>query len=1058
MIADPGEKGTFIFSPNQAAEDLKAHPGEKKNVPFSFLAALVLCAGVLHAGETTAGGEAKIAKDGADFVISASAYQARINGTTGLLERMTIGGVTVIEKTGIDLEGRVFAKVAVAQEGPATVVTYISAKEKDAVVDKALRISYEAQAAMLYVKTLSTVGHVSGRGMRFEIGKEAQMVRSLEFKETIPMPVLQGRTPWMRVKYHFSNGATLGLLNSGAGNPFNPNENGGVGGWQYSRGGYVANSEYVYTLIPERGKDGQKVLGAPAMTIVEAKTPGVFFQGDEVRATLRIARQDCQKLAGVAGLRVKYDVQDVFEKEAAKGEVPLELANAADPLEFKIALPVKNLGWYRAYFTVNDAAGKLLEGKERFLFSVLKHVPGMGESFANQMQTDYTIGLGLYRESIQGMDVARLEKVMAERAEQLKGTDVNVSYQIDGPPPGVGNNPQKFGQYCLDLFSRMKEKIPRVEIINEPNGTLQPKEYVDTFLRPAFENIRKASPETKVVGPVLCGISADQARYLQDLYKLGLKDLTDELSFHPYAGNFDDGWAVEAMQRLMQIIAANGDNAKPIHFTEAGYGHGGWSDLASLREVIKYVVSQYAWQNAVMGIDHRHNFYYFTDQMGYLDFWLRLVQLTPAAVALRMYTGLVKSQGRAQKLDFGSLEAVRAFLYPGPEKQIIVMWTTSNRDQETATSIAFETDAAGAELLDTFGNALPCKVENGRLAVALGTFPAYLVLPPMAKVTPVPERWGTNLALAALGAVAESSSEEGTRPAVGAIDGNTASESSWRSLTPNELPQSLTVTLAGPAQVDRAGLWSYNARGYDLEARGADGQWAKLVSRRDQPFRRFRMETFAPLVTDQVRLTIMDSYSDRAEVAELQVFSSGAAAGKTLDLVNWALKSNGATATASSEMVKDITVAEQDWGAKKPRINKIRLEAKAENAIDGKRLIKNWREFFPTTWMAAPGAALPQWLEIKFAGPKAITSVAVYTIAFAGWTPAGSGVRDWDVQVWDGKDWKTMDSVTGNARVSRISRFKTAAATEKIRVVVKATNDAEGTVGLMEVQAFGPKQ
>ncbi|MCY3018989.1 MAG: hypothetical protein NTW87_08175, partial [Planctomycetota bacterium] len=512
-------------------------PGSARVALFRRAWACLLFTAFLQAGEPGPGGEVKIAKDGADFVISAPAYQARVNGTTGLLEQMTIGSVAVIEKTGIDLESRAFAKVAVAQEGPSTVVTYVSAKEKDAVVDKALRITYEAQPTLLLIKTLSTVGHVSGRGMCFDIGKEAQMVRSLEFRETIPMPVLQGRTPWMRVKYHFSNGATLGLLNSGAGNPFNPNENGGVHGWQYSRGGYVANSEYVYTLIAERGKEGQRVLGAPAMTVVEAKTPGAFFQGDDVRATLQLAKKDCQKLAGVAGLRVKYEVQDVFEKEAAKGEVPLDLANAADPLELKIALPIKRLGWYRAYFTVNDAAGSLLEGKERFLFCLLKRMPNMGESFANQMQTDYTIGLGLYRESIQGMDVKQLEKAMAERAEEVKGTDVNVSFQIDGPPPGVGNNPQKFGQYCLDLFSRVKGKIPRVEIINEPNGTLQPKEYIDTFLRPAFENIRKAAPETKIVGPVLCGISADQARYLQDLYKLGLKDLTDELSFHPYAGN-----------------------------------------------------------------------------------------------------------------------------------------------------------------------------------------------------------------------------------------------------------------------------------------------------------------------------------------------------------------------------------------------------------------------------------------------------------------------------------------------------------------------------------------
>ncbi|MGB2822092.1 MAG: discoidin domain-containing protein, partial [Phycisphaerae bacterium] len=649
-------------------------------------------------------------------------------------------------------------------------------------------------------------------------------------------------------------------------------------------------------------------------------------------------------------------------------------------------------------------------------------------------------------------------KRLAGIAEDAKGTDVNVSFAIDGSP--VGNDPKRFGEWVHRLFSKAKDRIQRVEIINEANGRMQPKEYVDTFLRPAYENIRKASPNTKVLSPVMCGIGADQARYLEELYKLGLKDLCDELTFHPYAGNFDDGAAVENMQRLQEIIAANGDSKKPVHFTEAGYFHGGWSDLGALREIIKLAVAQYAWQNAVMGIDHRHNFYYFTDIMGYYDMWLRATQLTPAAVALRTYTSFVKGRQRARRLDLGSLEVVRAFRYGGPDRQVVVMWTSNNwapsEQPDVTTEVTFETDARAVEWFDCFGNPLPARVRGGRLALAVGSFPSYLVAPAKARLAPVPQRWGTNLALASLGATAESSAELGTSPAVSAIDGGTASDPRWRSLTPNELPQSLTVTLAGPAPIDRVGLWSYSARGYDLSAMGADGRWVKLASRRDRPRQRFRMETFRVIVTDQVRLTIVDSYTDHAEVAELQVFSPTAAPAEAVELVNWALNSKGATARASSEMMKEVTVAEQDWGAKKPRIVKMKLEGKAANATDGKRLVSNWREFFPTTWMAAPGAAVPQWLEVTFAGPKRITYVTVYTIAFATWTPATSGVRDWDVQVWSGGKWKTVDSVTGNTRVSKTTRFKSPVTTEKIRILVKATNDPEGTVGLMEVQAFGP--
>ena len=996
-------------------------------------------------------------KGGDAFAITTPSYQARVNLQSGMLERVVIDGTTVIETTTIDLEGRKFEKIDVVRESPTKITTYVTAKERDGkLVEKALRLSYEAQESVLLLKVRSTVGRVSGRGPRFALGKEVQTVRSLDFRETLPMPALQGRTPWMRVKFYYSNGATLGILNEGAGNPFNPNENGGVGKFQYARGGYVANSEYVYTLIAEKG--AKKTIGAPPMTIAEARTPAVFWQAEPVAATLTLKKEHYARLSGLGGLRIKYEIQDVFEKPVAQGALPLDISSGKD-LTVKVPLPVTKLGWYRATFTVNDAADSLLEGKERLIFSVLKRQANMGERFDNQVQTDYTIGLGLMRVGVNPAKVDEAERIVQRHAEMVKGTDVNISYAIDGSP--VGNDPKRFGEVCLDLFQRVKDNIPRIEIINEPNGTLQPKEYIDTFLRPAYENIKNASPDSKVVAPVMCGIGPDQARYLRELYQLGLKDLTDELSFHPYAGNFDDGNGPEAMLRLMEIINANGDSKKPIHFTEAGYGHGGWSNVPWMREIVKLAVSQYAWQNAVMGITHQQNFYYFTDQMGYYDMWLRSRQLTPGAVALRTYTGFVKGQQRARKLSFGSLDAVRAFLYRGAERQVVVMWTAGNWTPvdapDPSTSVSFRTNATEVQYHDCFGNPITAEIKDGSLALSVGTYPSYLVVPAKARLAPVPEDWGTNVALASLGAIAESSSEQGTYPAISGIDGNTASGSSWRSLTANEFPQSLTVMLAGPAPVQRLGIWGYSPRGYDIEIRAADGQWKKVVSRREQPHRRFRSESFETVVTDEIRFTIVDSHTNHAEIAELQVFSPAAEGAQSVELVNWALKSNGASARASSEMKKEVSVAQQDWGAKKPRIVQEKLEALAENAIDGKRMLANWREFFPTTWMAAAGAKSPQWLEIAFAGPKRLSSIAVYTVAFANWTPANSGIRAWDVQVWDGKTWQTVDSITDNERVSKITRLKPGTVTERIRIAVMETNDPKGTIGIMEVEAFGPK-
>jgi hypothetical protein len=50
-----------------------------------------------------------------------------------------------------------------------------------------------------------------------------------------------------------------------------------------------------------------------------------------------------------------------------------------------------------------------------------------------------------------------------------------------------------------------------------------------------------------------------------------------------------------------------------------------------------------------------------------------------------------------------------------------------------------------------------------------------------------------------------------------------------------------------------------------------------------------------------------------------------------------------------------------------------------------------------------------------------------------------------------------VDSIRDNERVSRITRLKQPTSTEKVRIVVKGTNDPKGTIGIMEVETFGVK-
>src|SRR5690606_26665569 len=117
----------------------------------------------------------------------------------------------------------------------------------------------------------------------------------------------------------------------------------------------------------------------------------------------------------------------------------------------------------------------------------------------------------------------------------------------------------------------------------------------------------------------------------------------------------------------------------------------------------------------------------FTDSMGYYNMWLRSRHLTPAAVALRQYTSIVKGQEQARQLNFGSLEAVRGFLYPGEQKQVVLLWHAGNRIPTDAADptiqIQLETNADQVERFDSFGNPLEVSIADGKLDLEIGTFP-----------------------------------------------------------------------------------------------------------------------------------------------------------------------------------------------------------------------------------------------------------------------------------------------------------------------------------------------
>ncbi len=160
---------------------------------------------------------------------------------------------------------------------------------------------------------------------------------------------------------------------------------------------------------------------------------------------------------------------------------------------------------------------------------------------------------------------------------------------------------------------------------------------------------------------------------------------------------------------------------------------------------------------------------------------------------------------------------------------------------------------------------------------------------------------------------------------------------------------------------------------------------------------------------------------------------------------NFALRSNGAAASASSE----LSVSCSNWPAR--------------GVIDGDRKGTNWGS--DGGWVdASSGSFSNDWLQIDFDNSKSIDELDVFTVQdnyanpsepTAEMTFSAYGLTAYELRYWDGSSWLPVPgaSVTGNNKVWR--RFTFAAInTNKIRLIPQAAVD-NGYARLTEVEAWG---
>ncbi len=198
-----------------------------------------------------------------------------------------------------------------------------------------------------------------------------------------------------------------------------------------------------------------------------------------------------------------------------------------------------------------------------------------------------------------------------------------------------------FAAYAATAAKCFKAYHPVWEIWNEPNIKLFWKPQPDAadymaLVRSTVAAIKKVDPDGIVIGPALASESHNSASFLKECFRLGLLNLVDGISVHPYrrtAPETVSGYYEEVRQWMGQYTPA-GKGSIPIICSEWGYSATNFppekqadytvrSYLVNLSEGVPLTL-WYDWRNDGTNPENReHNFgllrYDFTPKPSYFS-------------------------------------------------------------------------------------------------------------------------------------------------------------------------------------------------------------------------------------------------------------------------------------------------------------------------------------------------------------------------------------------------------------------------------------------------------
>src|SRR6266702_931257 len=307
-----------------------------------------------------------------------------------------------------------------------------------------------------------------------------------------------------------------------------------------------------------------------------------------------------------------------------------------------------------------------------------------------------------------------------------------------------------------------------------------------------------------------------------------------------------------------------------------------------------------------------------------------------------------------------------------------------------------------------------------------------------------------HVTLASNGGIASASSTYSSGYPASAINNNERAGTNpgnggyWNDATPNGFPDWVQINFNSAKTIDHAVVYSlqdnytnpieptdtqtFSLYGVtDFTVQGWDGaNWVTLGTASGNNLVK-RTVNFSPYTTDRIRINVTNALNTWSRITEVEVW------GTNVGSTNVALASNGGIASASSTYSSGYPAS---------AINN--NERAGTNPGNG------------GYWNDATPNGFPDWVQINFNSAKTIDHAVVYSLQDNYTNPIEPtdtqtfslyGVTDFTVQGWDGANWVTLVTVSGNNVSSALNTWSRITEVEVWGTNVGSTNVALASNG-----------